>query len=116
VKFITMKASLYEGVAAPRFRTILLGIFAGLSLCLAVAGVYGLNAYVVGQRSSVVLGFLGSLVGTHLMTSVLFQVKSNDPATYAGVAALLGGVVLAASYLPARRAARVDPLIALRQE
>jgi hypothetical protein len=52
LKFTTMEASLYEEVAAPRFRTLLFSIFAGLSLCLAIAGVYGVNAYVVGQRSN----------------------------------------------------------------
>ncbi|HEY3458148.1 MAG TPA: FtsX-like permease family protein [Bryobacteraceae bacterium] len=146
LKFTTMEASLYEQVAAPRFRTLLLTIFAGLSLCLAIAGVYGVTAYVVGQRSNEIglrmalgatpgnvlrlilrqgvalavagmaLGFLGSLAGTRLMTSMLFEVKPTDPVTYAAVGILLGIVVLAASYIPARRAARLDPLIALRQE
>ena len=130
VKFTTMEASLYAEVAAPRFRTLLLSIFAGLSLCLAIAGVYGVTAYIVGQRSNeiglrmamgatpqhvlrlilrhgmvlaaagMVLGFLGSLAGTHLMTTMLFEVTPNDPLTYAGVAILLGLVVLAASYHP----------------
>jgi putative ABC transport system permease protein len=146
VKFKTMEASLYEEVAAPRFRTLLLGIFAGLSLCLAMAGIYGVTAYVVGQRSNEIglrmamgatpghvlrlilrhgialaaagmaLGFLGSLAGTRLMSSMLFEVTPSDPITYAGAALLLGAVVLAASYIPARRAAKLDPLIALRQE
>ncbi len=146
VKFTTMEASLYAEVAAPRFRTLLLGIFAALSLCLAMAGIYGVSAYIVGQRSNEIglrmamgatprqvlrmilwhgmalaaagmaLGFLGSLAGTRLMSSVLFEVTPNDPITYAGVAVLLGAVVLCASYLPARRAARLDPLLALRQE
>jgi predicted permease len=145
LKFTTMEASLYEEVAAPRFRTLLLTIFAGLSLCLAIAGVYGLTAYVVGQRSNEIglrmalgatpeqvlrlilrqgvalaaggmaLGFLGSLAGTRLMTSVLFEVQPADPIIYAAVGILLGVVVLAASFIPARRAARLDPLIALRQ-
>ncbi len=62
------------------------------------------------------LGFVGSLAGTRLMSSMLFEVTPSDPITYAGVVVLLGAVVLTASYIPARRAAKLDPLIALRQE
>ena len=142
-----MEASLYREVAAPRFRTLLLGIFAGLSLCLAIAGVYGVTAYVVGQRSNEIglrmamgatsghvlrlilrhgmtlaaigmaLGFLGSLAGARLLTSVRsFEVRPNDPLIYLSVPVLLGAVALSATYLPARRASKLDPLIALRQE
>jgi len=146
VKFTTMEASLAENTAAPRFRTLLLGIFAGLAACLAMAGVYGVMAYVVGQRSNEIglrmalgatsgdvlrlvlrqglalaaiglaLGLAGAFAASRLLTSMLFEVKPNDPVTYAGVAVLLGVVALAASYIPARRAARIDPLVALRQE
>jgi putative ABC transport system permease protein len=146
VKFTSMDASLAENVAAPRFRTLLLGIFAALAVCLAMAGVYGVMAYLVSQRSNeiglrmalgaspgdvsrlvlregmllagagLVLGLAGAIAATRLLTSVLFEVKPGDPATYAAVAALLGVVALAASYIPARRASRVDPLVALRQE
>jgi ABC-type antimicrobial peptide transport system permease subunit len=63
-----------------------------------------------------VIGLAGAVAATRLLTSMLFAVKPGDPWTYAAVAALLGLVALAASYLPARRAARVDPLVALRQE
>jgi putative ABC transport system permease protein len=62
------------------------------------------------------LGFLGALAGTRLMASMLFEVAPGDPTTYAGVAVLLGLMVLSALYLPARRAANLDPLVALRQE
>ena len=146
VKFTSMDASLAENIAAPRFRTLLLAIFAGLAVCLAMAGVYGVMAYLVSQRSNeiglrmalgaspgdvsrlvlregmllaglgLVLGLAGAVAATRLLTSMLFEVKPGDPATYAAVAALLGIVALAASYIPARRAARVDPLVALRQE
>ncbi|MGA2740317.1 MAG: FtsX-like permease family protein [Bryobacteraceae bacterium] len=146
LKFTTMEASLYEEVAVPRFRTLLLGIFAGLALCLAMAGVYGVTAYAVGQRSNEIglrmamgatpgdvlrlvfrqglrlaaigmaLGFLSALAGTRLMSSMLFEVAPGDPGTYAAVAALLGLTVLLAVYVPARRAANVDPLVALRRE
>jgi predicted permease len=146
VKFTTMEATLYENVAAPRFRTLLLGIFAGLAVLLAMAGVYGVMAYVVGQRFSeiglrmalgassgdvkrlvlrqgmtlaaigLVIGLAGAIVATRLLTSMLFAVRPGDPWTYAGVAALLGLVAFSASYLPARRASRVDPLVALRVE
>jgi len=146
VKFTTMEASLAENTAAPRFRTLLLAIFAGLAACLAMAGVYGVMAYVVGQRSSeiglrmalgasssdvlrlilrrglalagfgLILGLAGALAMSRLLTSILFEVKPNDPLTYIGVAVVLGAVALAASYIPARRAARIDPLDALRQE
>jgi predicted permease len=146
VKFKTMSASLYEEVAAPRFRTFLLTIFAGLSLCLAMAGIYGVTAYVVTRRShefglrmamgatpgrvrllvlkqglvlagaGMLLGVAGSLAGTRLIASVLFEVRPADPAVYACVTVLLPLVVLAASFFPAWRAARLDPLAVLRQE
>jgi putative ABC transport system permease protein len=146
VKFTTMEQSLYQDVAAPRFRTVVLGIFAGLSLCLAMAGVYGVTASVVGQRSNEIglrmamgatpgqvlrlilkhgmllaaagmaLGLLGSFAATRWMTSMLFEVTPSDPTTYAAVAVLLGVIVLCASYFPARRAARLDPLTTLRQD
>jgi len=146
VKFTTMQAALSENVAAPRFRTVLLGIFAGLAVALAMAGVYGVMAYAVGQRTNeiglrmalgaspgdvlrlvlrqafglagagLLIGLVAAAAATRLLTSMLFEVKPADPLTYAAVAALLSIVALAASYIPARRAARVDPLMALRQE
>jgi len=146
VKFTTMEASLAANVAAPRFRTLLLAIFAGLAVCLAMAGVYGVMAYVVSQRSNeiglrmamgarsfdilrlvlgqglalvaigLVLGLGAAVAATRVLTSVLFEVKPNDPLTYAAVSAVLVVVAVAACYFPARRATLVDPLVALRQE
>ena len=146
LKFTTMEASLSENLAAPRFRTLLLGIFAGLAICLAMAGIYGVLAYIVGQRANEIglrmalgasttdvlalvlqqgikltaigfaLGLVGSFAAGRVLTSVLFEVNPGDPATYAAVAALLVLVTLAASYFPARRATKIDPLTALRQE
>jgi putative ABC transport system permease protein len=146
VKFTTMEASLSKNVAAPRFRTLLFVAFALLAVSLAMAGVYGVMAYVVGQRSNeiglrmalgasqgdvlrmvlrqaltltgigVAIGVAGAMVATRLLTSFLFNVKPGDPLTYVGVAILLALVAIAASYLPARQATKVDPLAALRQE
>ena len=146
VKFTTMEATLSQGVSAPRFRTLLLGLLAGLAVCLAMAGVYGVMAYVVSQRSSeiglrmalgassgdvlglvlrhamtlaaigLVIGLAGAMAATRLLSSLLFEVKATDPLTYGAVAVLLGVVAFAASYIPARRASRLDPVIALRQE
>jgi putative ABC transport system permease protein len=146
MKFTTMEAMLSENVAAPRFRTMLFAVFAGLAVCLAMAGVYGVMAYAVSQRSNEIglrialgastgsilrliiqqglvlaglglaLGLAAAVAGTRLLTSMLFQVKPNDPLVYLAVASLLGIVALAASYVPARRAPRIDPLTAIRQE
>jgi putative ABC transport system permease protein len=146
VKFTTMEASLAQNVAGPRFRTLLFAVFAGLAVCLAMAGVYGVMAYVVGQRlneiglrmalgaspgnvlglvmkqglaltaAGLALGLAGAFAVTRLLTSFLFEVKAGDPLTYLGVAMLLAVVAMAASYLPARRATKIDPLDALRQE
>jgi putative ABC transport system permease protein len=129
-----------------RFNMSLLGIFAALALILATVGVYGLMAYTVSQRTHEIgvrvavgaqrhdvlslvvregakLAFLGIAIGvaaafvlTRLMASLLFAVKPTDPATFAGVAMLLAVVALAACYIPARRATRIDPLVALRYE
>ncbi len=146
VKFTTMEASLSENVATPRFRTLLLGVFAALAVALAMAGVYGVMSYVVGQRSNeiglrialgaspgdvlrlilrqglaltaagIVLGLLCAAAVTRLLQSMLFEVNATDPLTYVLVITALGAVALAASYVPARRAMRVDPMIALRYE
>ncbi|MBZ5725846.1 MAG: ABC transporter permease [Acidobacteriia bacterium] len=146
VKFTTMEARLAETVAPPRFRGILLGIFAALAVCLAMAGVYGVMAYMVTQRAAEIglrmalgahggsivklvlarglalagaglaLGFAGSIAATRLLQTMLYGVEATDPATYAVMAAVVAAVALLACALPAWRAARVDPLVALRQE
>jgi predicted permease len=133
-------------VAQQRFNMLLLGLFAALALILAAVGIYGAMAYAANQRTheigirtalgaqqrdvlrlvmqdgakiaffGIASGIAGALALTHLMASLLFEVKPTDPATFAGVAILLAFVVLAACYIPARRAMRVDPMIALRYE
>jgi putative ABC transport system permease protein len=146
VKFTSMPELLAENTAAPRFRTLLLVVFAGTAVLLAMAGVYGVVSYAVGQRAGEIglrmalgatqgdvlrmvlrqgmtltgaglaIGLIAAAAATRLLTSMLFAVKAGDPATYFGVAALLGLVSLAASYIPARRATRLDPVSALRRE
>ena len=133
-------------LAQQRFNMLLLGVFAALALILAAIGIYSLMAYAVSQRTHeigirfalgaqprdvlrLVAGFgaklalLGITIGiaaavglTRLMASMLFDVKSTDPVTFAGVAILLAFVTLAACYIPARSATRVDPMVALRYE
>jgi putative ABC transport system permease protein len=146
VKFTTMEARLSENVAASRFRTLLFGTFAGLAVCLAMAGVYSVMAYAVGQRSSEIgvrialgastgsvlrlvlgqgltlaviglaLGLAAALATARLLTAMLFEIKPNDPSVYLSVVALLGAAALVASYIPALRASRIDPLTAIRLE
>jgi ABC-type antimicrobial peptide transport system permease subunit len=142
----TMDEVLAGSLAPRRFSMILLGIFAGLALVLSCIGIYGVISYVVGQRTHeigvrmalgaqrgdvmrLVLGegarmaLLGVITGiggafglTRLMASQLFGVTAQDPLTFVSVATLLALVALLACYLPARRATRVDPVLALRCE
>ena len=142
----TMDDILSEEVATQRFNAGALAGFAALAALLAAVGIYGVMAYAVAQRTreigvrmalgagpqrvlgmvlkqglglaliGVVLGVGASLALTRLMSTMLFGVKASDPATYAGVAAGLTVVALAACWIPARRATRVDPVIALRYE
>lgn len=146
VQFTTLEQLLAANVSAPRFRTLLLAAFATLAVLLAMAGVYGVMTYVVGQRTGeiglrmalgaspgnllglvlrqglvltalgLVLGLAGAMAATRLLRTMLFEVKTTDPLTYLGVAVVLALVALLASYIPARRAVRVDPLMALRQD
>jgi putative ABC transport system permease protein len=146
VRFSTMELELSENVAAPRFRTFLVGIFAGLAFCLAMVGVYGVVSYTVSQSTNeigvrmalgasrgnvlrlvlaqaltlsgtgLIVGLLAALGLTRSMSSMLFMVKPTDPATLFAVALLLMVVAVAAGYIPARRATKVDPMIAMRYE
>ena len=142
----TMDEYVAESVAAPRFNPILLGGFAALALVLAAVGIFGVISYSVAERTQeigirralgadtlkvmrlvlgqgmglaaigVAVGIGGALAVTRLMESLLFGVTATDGATFAVVAAALAGVALLASYLPARRAAKIDPMVALRYE
>ena len=142
----TMDSLISDSVATRRFSMILLAVFAVLALLLASVGIYGVVSYVVGQRTNeigirmalgahqwdillLILGRGGKLVGlgvaiglaaafglTRLMASLLYGIAATDPPTFAGVAVLLTLVALAACYIPARRAGKVDPMVALRYE
>jgi predicted permease len=146
IRFSTVEAEVSGTVAAPRFRTLLITLFAAVAVALAMAGIYGLMAFVVARRSAeigvrmalgarsgdvlrmvlaygmrlalpgVVLGLAGALAVTRLLQSLLFGVGAADPATYLLTAALLLAVSVLAGLMPATRAARVDPVASLRQE
>ena len=142
----TMDQLISNSVAQPRLNLSVLAGFAGLALLLAAVGVYGVMAYAVSQRTQefgirmalgasshevlrqvlleggrlaalgLALGIIAALFLTRLMSGLLFDVKPNDPLTLGLAAVLLATVALAACYVPARRATRVDPLAALRYE
>ncbi len=146
VKVRTMEENLADSISQPRFRTLLLTIFAGIALALAAVGIYGVMAYAVAQRTREIgvrvalgssrsavfrlvigqgirLAVLGVAVGTaaalaltRYLSSLLFKVRASDPATLVTVAVVLIGVALLACYIPALRATRVDPMVALRYE
>jgi len=142
----TMDDILAGTLAARRFSMILFSVFAGLALLLSSIGIYGVICYLVGQRTreigirvalgarradvlrlvlghgvrmavvGVTIGVAASLGFTQLMAGMLYGVSPADPITFIGVAAILTLVALAACYMPARRAMRVDPNVALRYE
>jgi putative ABC transport system permease protein len=142
----TMEDVVTESVGPRRFSMALLSGFAALALFLATIGIYGVIAYSVTQRTheigirmalgaghgdvlrlvvgqglkpvgvGVALGLIAAWPLARLLSGLLFQVSTTDPWTFAGIPLLLAGVALCACYLPARRAARVDPLTALRFE
>ena len=98
-----------RSIAPQRFNLSLLCLFSGLGLLLAAIGIYGVMAYSVSQRTH-------EIGLTRLMKSLLFGVSATDPLILAGVSLLVTIIALLACYLPARRAAKVDPLVALRYE
>jgi len=141
-----MEGVLAEYMEQRRFALQLLGIFAAVALLLASVGIYGVMAYTFSRRTNeigirmamgaqrldilkialaeaawtiafgLVIGFVGSLFLTRFLQSMLFEVRPSDPVTLFAISALLAGVALLACYVPAHRASRVDPLLALRHE
>jgi putative ABC transport system permease protein len=142
----TMDDYLSESLARPRVYSAMVATFAGHALMLAAIGVYGVISYSVSKRTheigirvalgarqgavlglvmkqglrltltGAILGFIGALALTRFLSSFLYGVKSTDPLTFIAVSVLLTAVALSATYLPARRAAKVDPMVALRHE
>ena len=143
---LTMDDVVAEANAQPRFEMALLGVFAGVALILAAVGIYGVMSYSVARRTHEIgirislgasrtdvlrlvvrqglalaltgsaAGIVGALLLSRLMTKLLYGILPTDPVTFAGVALLLALVALAASYIPARKAMQVDPIVALRYE
>lgn len=146
VRFSTVDEIVFDSLAYPRFRAILIGLFSLLAMCLAAIGIYSVISYLVGQRAGeiglrlalgadrsdvfrsviggslrlviygLVLGLVGTLVLSEVLRSLLFEVSPRDPITIGCVLLLITLSALAGSSIPAFRAARLDPLMALRQQ
>ena len=142
----TLRGVMSESIARDRFFTVLFGMFAGLALVLAAVGVYGVVAYSVGQRTQeigvrmalgawaidvlrmvltegmflvfggIALGALSALLLTRALQSQLYGVSAQDPIAFVIAPTILAGVTLLACYVPARRATRIDPMTALRND
>jgi putative ABC transport system permease protein len=142
----TMNQLLSDSLARRRFNTVLVGVFASVALLLAAIGIYGVISYTVTQRTheigirvalgaqprdvfrlivghgmilagaGLALGLVGALVVGRVMSGLLFEVGTSDPEVLGGIALLLAVVAFLACYIPARRATKVDPMIALRYE